>query len=228
MYPRFFCEIVALDKQRDAALSVAPVTDFGFARDETVLPALVDELPALACAYPVVFTNHDTPVMVALAGRTRNNSIDEKGALVGEQYLPLVIRTYPFAALEDANGELVFCIDRKYPGIVGKGGKKIFADKKGNFTAFGMNAATFANTYVTSLKKTREFTKKLKSLDLLMPAEVTVTKDGESHTFSGLSQIDMQKLSLIPVDELRGMIDSQEMYYIYLHQLSLNNFSKIA
>src|SRR6185369_12788083 len=155
MYPKYFSEIVALDKKRDAALTVAPVSDLGFARDEYVLPALVDELPALAACYPVVFTNHETPVMVALTGRTRNNFIDEKGEWAGESYLPLVIRTYPFAALEDGNGDVVFCVDRKYQGIGVKGGKKVFADKQGKLTAFGHHAANFANSYLTSLKKTR-------------------------------------------------------------------------
>ncbi len=228
MYPKYFTEIVALDKQRDAAMTIVPVTDLGFARDEYVLPALVDELPALATAYPVVFTNHDIPVMVALTGHLRNMFISDKGDWTKDAYVPLVVRTYPFAALEDNNGDLVLCVDRKYPGIGVKGGEKIFSDKKGNFTPYGLNIAGFANTYMLSLKKTREFTRKLKDLDLLMPAEVTVTKEGATHTFSGLNQINFQKLSSISHEDLKGMIDSQELYFAYLHQFSLNNFSKIV
>jgi hypothetical protein len=228
MYPGFFKEIATLDKKRDASIKVAPVTSFAFAENETVLPALLDELPALVREYPVVFTNHEVPVMVALLGHEHNNYIDEGGNWRDGVYVPLTVRTYPFAGLDDAEGNSVFCIDRTYAGIGSKGGEKVFADKEGTLTPFGLNAANFVNLYVANLKKSFEFVKKLKELDLFLPANITVTKEGQQYSFSGLNQINFQKLSSLSHDDLKSMIDSQELYYIYLHQFSLNNFTRIV
>ena len=227
MYPAFYKEIVAIDKSRDAALKVAPVTSYAFAAKETVLPALLDELPSLVSEYPIVFTTHDIPVMVAVIGYDHNSYVDEVGKWREGAYIPLTARTYPFAGLDDAEGNTLFCIDRTYSGLATSDGEKIFEDEVGSFTPFGLNAANFANVYVTNLKKTIEFCKKLKELDLFFPANVTVTKEDKQCSFSGLNQINFQKLSTLSHDVLKGLISSQELYYIYLHQFSLNNFSKI-
>lgn len=226
MYPAFYNEIAIIDRKRDAAMQVEPVQCFEFARKETVLPAVCDELPALAGAYPVVFTDHDIPVMVTILGHGSNRFIGPDGAWAKESYIPLVVRSYPFAGLYDQNDDLLFCMDKRYRGTGELPGERVFTEN-GELAPFGAHAALFANHFATSMKKTHRFSRKLKELDLLIPAEVAVEKEGLVRNFTGLNQVNMEKLADLPPDVLKEMIDSREMYSVYLHHFSLNNFSKI-
>ena len=228
MYPAFFKEIVALDKRLDSGVKVLPVENYGFVSNESVMPALIDELPVLARDYPVVFTSHETPVMIAVLGHGRNAFVDEQANWQPGKYIPFAVRTYPFAGLADNTGNIIFCLDRKYPGVGDAGGHEIFADSEGTFTEFGQNAANFANIYATSLKNTYQFGQRLKELGLLISADITVTKNGQKFDFTGLQQVDFTRLSSISYKNLKELINSQGLYYIYLHQLSLNNFSNIV
>lgn len=228
MYPAFYREISAIDKQRDAMLAVAPVREYGFARKENVLPAFFDELARLVHDFPVVFTTHETPVMVTVLGHTINGQIDENGGWKEETYIPAVLRTYPFAGLQDDQGNLAFCIDRQYEGLGEGAGERVFSDTEGNLSPFGLHAARFAASYVNAFKRTREFAAKLKELDLLMPATATVKKNGQTFNFSGFQQVDATKLPAVPPEELTAMIGSQDMYALYLHLYSLNNFTRIV
>lgn len=228
MYPAFYREIGAIDRERDATLKVAPVKSYRFASEEHVLPAFFDELPALAREYPVVFTTHEVPVMVAVVGHRANRFIDDKGAWKEGAYVPAVLRTYPFAGLQDEQGNLAFCIDRRYDGIGARGGERVFEDNEGTFTPFGRNAAAFAASYVEAFRRTRQLTQKLRDLDLLVPATATVTKNGETFNFSGFQQIDSGKLPDLPPDVLKEMIGSRDLYASHLHLYSLNNFSRIV
>lgn len=228
MYPSFYKEIVAIDQKRDTGLRVKPLESMSFAKDEAVLPALVDELPYLAKDFPVVFTSHEKPLLVAVMGHNKNSFVDKAGKWKADKYVPMVLRTYPFAGIEDKSGELVFCIDRKYSGLAKTVGEKIFAGKDGTLTEYGMKAANVAKLYVDSLKRTTAFTKKLKDLDLLMPSNVTVTRNEEKFHFSGLMQVNFKKLAEIPHEKLVEMINSNELYYLYLHQFSLTHFANVV
>jgi hypothetical protein len=111
---------------------------------------------------------------------------------------------------------------------VESGGQKVFSDDQGTLTPFGVNAGNFALGYFNSFNKTLTFAKRLKELELFMPVNVTVTKNGETFNFSGLNQINFNKLATIPAEELASMIASQEMYALYLHLFSLNKFTTIV
>ncbi len=228
MYPAFFKEIVALDKKLDSGLKVLPVKDYGFVSNESVMPALIDELPVLVKDYPIVFTSHDVPIMIAVLGHGRNSFVDEQANWRAGTHIPFVVRTYPFAGLADTTGDIIFCLDRQYPGVGDTGGREIFADSEGSFTEFGQYAANFANIYATALNNACMFGGRLKELGLLTSVDITVTKNGQQFDFTGLQQVDFTRLSSISYNDLKELISSQELYYIYLHQLSLNNFSNIV
>jgi hypothetical protein len=228
MDPAFYREISPINKERDALLKVAPVRNYRFATAENVLPAFFDEMPALVRHYPVVFTTHDVPVMVTVVGHRGNIFIDDRGAWQQEMYIPRVLRTYPFAGLQDDQGNLAFCIDRKYDGIGARTGEKVFEDAGGTFTPFGLNAARFAAAYVSSFERTREFSKKLKELELLVPASISVTKNGQARNFGGFQQVDGGAMSKLSPEALKELATSGDLYALYLHTFSLNNFSRIA
>lgn len=228
MYPAYYEEIAALDKQRDIALKVLPVSDYSFARKECVLPAFTDEIAHLVSEYPVVFTTHETPVMVAVFGSGGNGYVDENGAWRPGVYIPAVVRAYPFAALPDGAGNIVFCIDRTYKGLNHEEGETVFANGEGGLTPFGEKAATFVQAYANSFERTAKFTRRLKELGLLTPVNVAVEKQGKRYDFTGLQQVDAAKLPALPADTLQELIGSGMLYAAHLHLYSLNNFNRIV
>lgn len=228
MYPAYYEEIAALDKQRDAALKVLPVSEYSFAQKECVLPAFTDEIVHLVREYPVVFTTHETPVMVAVFGSGGNRYVDDSGTWRPETYIPAVVRAYPFAALPDNVGNMVFCIDRMYKGLNHDEGEAVFSNGEGGLTPYGEKAAAFVHAYANSFERTTKFTRRLKELDLLTPVNVTVEKQGKRYDFTGLQQVDAAKLPALPADTLQELIGSGMMYAVHLHLYSLNNFNRIV
>ena len=225
MITEFYRELSILDKNRDKELKVELPENFSFAANKIAVPIVLAELTAVVRNYPVVFTTHEEPMMVAIVGHKKNRFISEDGKWENNMYIPFAVRAYPFAAISDGKGNYLLAIDRKYEGI-GKG-NRIF-DDKGELTDFGKRISMNLMVFINSYKETSRFIKELVDNDLLEPVSIVVTKDGKKYAFTSMQQVSREKLLNLPKEKLYDLHKKGFLYFIYLHIFSLGNFEYVV
>ena len=76
-----------------------PERPFEFARKSRALPLTLSEIASAQKHFPIVFSDLDNPVPLAVVGTLDdvNLFIDEQGQWERETYIPAYVRCYPFA-----------------------------------------------------------------------------------------------------------------------------------
>jgi hypothetical protein len=225
MLVEFYRELSLLDKKKDRDLKVELPDSFDFAREKIAVPVVLQEIGSVAKFYPVVFTTHREPMMVAVVGHRENRFLNENGNWRKGYYIPFAIRSYPFTAINDGKDNYLLAVDRGYEGI-GKG-ERIFDDSE-EFTDFGKRIAVSLMAFINSFKETKVFIDELKELDLLEPVSIVVNKNGKRYAFTSLQQVSREKLLNLDKDRIFELHKQGKLYYIYLHLFSLSNFENVV
>ena len=226
----FYKEIVPLDKNNHAALRVAPVTDFGFARDTVVIPLAAIEFAHAAREYPIAFVRdeHGAVSSVAVVGlrEGENLFIDDKGLWKGA-YLPAYLRRYPFV-LGTLTGKKdpVICIDMAYEGIGKAEGEPLF-DSAGNPSSYLQGQMELAADFEAQVRLTGSMIGLLEEYDLLKPVSVKVETSSGSLALNGLEVVDEDRLQGLEADQVQKLFEQGFLLALYAHLISQGNFKAL-
>lgn len=199
----------------------------GLAR-QNVVPLLGQELENAGKHFPIVFSEGDAPVPLALMGLDvgRNVLVDvQSGAFLLPSYAPAYLRRHPWilAWSGTERNRLSLCFDPTSDILTpdGEQGQPLFVD--GELSVLGRKILAFCHAFESAATQTRAFVDTLLQHDLLKDGEVTIRSDliATSSTYRGFRIVDGAKLVALPRDVQRAMIANGTMDWIVAHLSSL-------
>ncbi|MBP0484420.1 SapC family protein [Sagittula salina] len=211
--------------------SVKPLADFRFAADLNSVPIVAAEFAAAAQDMAIVFAGTEEEILPAVLLGVEDGAnlfIADNGRWTG-RYIPAFLRRYPFVfAQNEAGDQLSLCIDEACGALNRDGiGERLF-DAEGTRSSYLEQMLEFAAQYQAQFVRTRVFCQRLKALDLLEPAALSV-RDGEaSKGMAGFFRINRERLKAIPRETLGEMFDTDELELCFLHMQSLTNVEGLS
>ncbi len=206
---------------------------FLFAQGSQVAPLTVTEFPAAAVSYPIVFAGDRRQPLAVMGIEQKNMFIGENGFFDPGMYVPAYVRRYPFVlARDDANEQLVVCIDRG-ASMVGDLPDLPFFDPAGKPTEYTTGCIQFCNDYEVENRRTESFVQVLTDLDLFEERKANFTpqladgSNGEVQQIAEYIAVSEEKLKALPDAKLRELMDNGALTQIYAHLTSLMCWDKL-
>ena len=226
----FYKQPELLNYQSHGSLGLrVPERPFEFARRSRALPVTLSEIASAQKHFPIVFSDLETPVPLAVVG-TRddvNLFIDENGNWEREVYIPAYVRCYPFALAARSNDEFAVVIDRAAESISDEPEQPFFGyDKK---VTPGVQALIdFVGRYDAETKRTVQFGQRLKELGLLAGQQVSRKgQNGEELPVASYVAVDSEKLDALDDAVVKELFGEGYLAGIFAHLFSLENWQVI-
>lgn len=208
---------------------------FGFAKTGHAVPLTVGEFPLAALTGPIIFVGDERmPIAVMGLNAGENMFVKDNGMFEDGVYIPAYVRRYPFVfANDEANKQMVLCIDRGAEFIVESGYDMGFFDDKGEPTEYTKNCIEFCNNFEAERQRTTGFVQLLKDLDLFETKTANFTPTNLDGTTGEVQQIaeyfgiSEEKLNALPSAKLVELRDNGALSQIYAHLLSLVGWDRL-
>ncbi len=230
--PLFYDNLVPLSSEVHAGWGVVERTELKFTKSSHAIPITVDEFVSAQRFFPIVFTDGDDPVPLALVGLKENENlfVDDDGKWLPDTYIPAYVRRHPFmlARLGPDADVLSLVFDDKAGMLTPEAENKLFdADKKPTETT--NNIMQFCENFEQAIARTKSFMDELKKLDLLMDGQAQIQNPGmeQPATFAGFRMLDEKKLQNLRGDQARKMVQNGMLGLIYAHLFSLSQMREL-
>lgn len=231
--PLFYKDLVPLNSNEHGTWKSKPMDNASFMEGQHAIPLTVEEFVSASRNYPIIFSDSETPVPLALMGLNEgvNTFMDDKGQFTTPVYIPAYVRRYPYllAKLRPDSDELSLCFDPS-SGAIGdfkKEGDALFDDGKPSENV--QAALKFCEDFETAGARTQQFMEELAKSDLLMDGEVSIQQADVEQPFvyRGFKMVDEEKLRNMRGDELRKMNQNGMLPLIHAHLFSLQLMREI-
>lgn len=231
--PLFYNDIQPLSSDLHADFKVKQMETAPWLATQHAVPLTVEEFPMAQRFYPIVFSDGEDAVPLALMGLNEGTNVyvNKDGGFENQQiYLPAYIRRYPFmlAKLTADADELSLCFNSTCEAIgASVDGEALFDGKEPS--ELTRNILSFNELFEQAGMKTKAFMDELREADLLRDGEMSIQANGNDQPFlyRGFRMIDEQKLSELRGDQLRKMNQSGMLPLIYAHLFSLSMMTQI-
>lgn len=226
---------VPLDRQihRDLRVQTAP-GDMRFAAHTNSVPVTAVEFGRAATSLPIVFAGADagTAVPAVLLGLRENENllVGSDGRWEATAYIPAFLRRYPFVLADKGDGteDFTVCLDEAYPGLGTGQGEPLFTET-GEDAPLLANALGFLGEYQREVKRTQEFTGRLRELALLEEKVVRVQPAGMAEfSLHGFHVVNEQRLRELKPRTLQALMKDGDLGLIYAHLVSLSNVERLT
>ena len=191
----FYQNPVPLSREAHKSLRVkTSATDFSFAASTNSVPLAAAEFYDALRDYPIVFacTGPDDVAPVTLLGLRQNeNLFVGKSKQWDSDYVPVFARCYPFVLARGKEGaDYLVCVDEASSAIAKSGGEPLFNDG-GQESEYLRRNIDLLSEFQSHMKRTREFTQRLKSAGLLKEITLQVVPEGgEPLSLQGVQVVD--------------------------------------
>jgi hypothetical protein len=226
--PLFYNDLAPLNS-RDHGTWVAKSVDAAlWAVNQHAIPLTVDEFTLAQRHFPIVFSDSDQPVPLALMGLNDGVNVffDDGGVLLEQAYVPAYIRRYPYllARLAPEAQELSLCFDPTSGLVVeeGEGAALFDGDQPTEHTKALL---AFCEQFEQAGFRTQQFVEELKKHDLLMDGQVAIQQNDDSanpYVYRGFKMVNQDKLVELRGDQLRTWNQNGILPLIYAHLFSLD------
>ncbi len=205
--------------------------DFSIAKDQNILPVVVQEFVAASIEFPILFVKapeNKGYQAVILTGIKSGESLfasDEKWAGL---YLPKILWNPPFtlsANADDIENPLLE-LDTDHP-LVSRDEGELLYDDKGEMTAYHQARRHAIVEFNEFSQVTIGFTQLLVQLDLLIEQPLTVEVKGEKINLQGLSFVDEEKLNNLPEETFLDLRKRGFLPVIYAQMTSMKNLYRL-
>jgi hypothetical protein len=175
------------------------------------------------------------PISVMGLNAGENMFVRDDGTFEAGIYIPAYVRRYPFVfANDEANRQMVLCIDRGAEFIVESGFDIAFFDGNGEPTEYTKNCIDFCNNFEVERQRTVSFVQLLKDLDLFETKTASYTPvnaDGTQAEPQKLAEyfgVSEEKLNKLPADKFVELRDNGALGQIYAHMHSLVGWDRLV
>jgi hypothetical protein len=205
-----------------------PDAPFDFTRTVRALPVTLSELPSVQKHYPVIFSDLDNPVLLAIFGITdgTNLFVDPNGEWDQSAYIPAYLRCYPFALAKKSDDELAVVIDRAAASLSENPEVSFF--EGGELTAETQAIVDLCGRYEMDRRKTDDFCKRVKSLGLLSPHRAVRKTPDVDENLADYYAIEAAKLTKLDKDKIIELFLDRSLAAIYSHLFSLENWHRLV
>lgn len=227
-----FRHLEPLDSKRHANLRYRPAQSYEFAKGLKAAPLSVSETVLAARDYPVVFTEGDEVLPMALLAANPEISpyIDDQGTWRGG-YVPAHIRRYPFIlGKTDSPDRHVLMIDKDSPQLTTEEdeGELLFVEGAIPENGVVARAQEFLVRFLREIEETRKFLQPLQDHSLLVPRNITVKRDGEEKVvLTGFRVVDVEALAKLDAETARAWLQSGLLGQVFAHLHSLNMINRL-
>lgn len=202
-----------------------PERPYEFARKAKALPLTIGEMPTAQRHFPVIFSDLDNPVPLAVVGTSDevNLYVDEDGRWDPDSYVPAYARCYPFALAAKSEEEYAVVIDRAADIISDEPEQPFFDGDK--VTPETQALIDFCGRYDAERRRAREFGLRLAELGLLAGQTATRTApDGTETKIASYVGIDRERLAALEADVVKELFDNGYLAAAFAHVFSLENW----
>ncbi len=230
--PLFYRNLIPLTSDLHASHGLLERQDLAFARTTHAVPVTVDEFVMVQRDYPIVFSDGDQGVPLALVGlkEGENLFVGEDGQWREGAYIPAYVRRYPFmlARLQPDADVLSLVFDDTAGAVVEGADNRLFTEEKAPSEAT-KGILQFCEQFEQAVARTRGFMEEIDKLGLLMDGQAQIQLPGmaEPATFAGFRMVDEQKLQNIRGDQARKMVQNGMLGLIYAHLFSLSQMREL-
>lgn len=220
-------DIRPITKSGFADLKWQRVSNYGFAKQDSLCPISFHELPQAIKSMATGFIKRDNEfALVAVLGLKPNSNL-----YVGKddqwinRYLPMAYRTYPFLLLpnKDSLEELVFCVDFE-SGLISDqpSGEELFSSD-GELTPYMKQLFDFLRDIRLRMDATTKLCSFIDSFDLIQPWKIATGSGEKQVKVEGLYSIDEAALNELPDDKFLELRQAGALPMIYCQLLSMRN-----
>lgn len=209
--------------------SWTPYSGYAFAAKIMAAPISADELSYASTEFPLAFLKAERTMFVALLGvnTDQNLFVAPDGRWVG-QYVPAVMRGYPFKLLPAEEGRYALGYDDA-SGLIGAAGQgEPFFDDKGEPTERIQQVLQFLIRLQNGLDQGTRVAAKLEELDLLETWPLKAMDGGKERNVVGLQRVNETKLSALADDQFLELRKIGALPLIYAQLLSMANIPTLG
>jgi hypothetical protein len=212
-----------------------PVTDWSVARELNALFMAAVEFSDVCREFPIVFVKagkepdgSDAIAPIAVMGLTQNSSLYVTGERWRAQYMPALLRMYPFCIARLNEERFAVCVDMASPDAQEAEGEALF-DAAGQPTEYLKKVQTQLEQLEGEIQRTRMVCKRFAELGLLQDMRFDVTlPDGKKHTVDGFMTLNDKKATELPADVVVELHKTGLLGLMHLHWVSMGNMRRLV
>jgi hypothetical protein len=226
----------ALDSIQHRAMTLkVPTTDWAIAEKLNALFVAAAEFGDACREFPIVFVKagtepdgKDAIAPVAIFGLETDQNLYVEKAAWRANYIPAVLRSYPFCIARMDQDRFAICVDLAHDGFRAADGVRLF-DDQGNPQEMLKGMTTHLENLEVEIQRTRLVGQRLQELDLLREMRFDATlPDGTQHTVDGFLTVDEKKVSELPDATVLELHRNGLLGLIHLHWVSMGNMRRLA
>ena len=231
--PLLYQSLEPINFAKHGKLKVRPSVSAPQIAKAHAVPVTIDEFSLAQRFYPIVFTDDENPVPIALMGLNEGTNVffDDNGRVLdAANYIPAYIRRYPFILVRTRSGseEMSLCLDPQ-SDVIGDfpDGQVLFEGNQPSGTTKAILG--FCEQFEEAAQRTSAFLEELKRSDLLVEGEVSILPHGfeQPFVYHGFRQVDEEKLRNLSSDDLRRLAQNGTLPLIFAHLFSLPHMRTI-
>lgn len=225
--------IIPISNKTHLRSKFSPITSFEFAKNKNLCEILMDECSLVAAQSPIVFAKNDTKKFIpccVLGLLPKQNVFISKSGQWKTDYVPAVLRTYPFSLVKADKEKLVLCIDNTENMLSNdnsKDGFKLF-NEDGSQSTYLSNALRFLASVEEQRQKMSANVDLISSLDILEEWPINVESEQEKKKLKGFWKVNRNKFLNLDKETFYELRENSILDLIFAHFFSLRNIEKIS
>jgi hypothetical protein len=198
-----------------------------FAQTINTVPLIATEIYSAQKNYPVIFSDTDTAVPLAVLSVMDNHNmfVNSSGQWELLTYIPSYLRRHPFAFAEDTGDQFAVVIDRSSPEISDTPEFPFF-DGDG-LTENTQSRVDFCLNFESERRHSVLFSKKLIELDLITLQNLKPRGAADTESQASYYAVDSSRLNALSPAVLAELHKAGFLSYIFAHLFSLENWSRL-
>lgn len=228
--PLFFRKPAVIDAARHKDAGLSRKSSLAFCRGANSVPISAHEFVEISRSYPIVFTNEEVPMPLAVVGlKQRNSFVTKDNEWLEGHYIPAYVRKYPFALVDmGKDNTLALCIDEEAEHFQAK--KPDFAlFLGGKPTSLAQQAIDLCGLFHNQYHQTRQLGELLKQQGLLESKDMfTTLSTGEEVKLGGFLLISEERLNALSDKDFLVWRKKQWLGLLYLAMASQSNWKYLA
>jgi hypothetical protein len=233
--PNLHRQPVPLDSNQHRGVKIAvPITDWSLAGKLNAVFTAAVEFGDTCREFPIVFVKagkdeqgNDEIAPIAVFGLVQDQNLYVAGERWRAQYMPAVLRLYPFCIGRLDAERFAICLDMAFKGV-GSEGQALF-DAEGKPMPLLEEVRKNMEAIEGEIQRTRLFGKKLQELGVLVDMRFDATlPDGKAHTVDGFLTVDEKKMQDLPDNVVGELHRTGVLALIHHHWVSLGNMRRLV
>ncbi len=234
--PNLHLQPTALDSVTHRQLKLQmPVTDWRVADKLNAMFVAAAEFGDVCREFPIVFVKAgqeedgtDAIAPIAVFGLVQNQNLYITGERWRAQYMPAVLRAYPFCIARIDADRFAICVDTAWAGALGTEGQPLFTDT-GEQAQLLKEMTPYLEQLEAEIQRTRLVGKKLLELGVLTEMRFDATlPDGRQHTVDGFLTVDDKKMTELPDAVIGDLHRTGVLGLVHLHWVSMGNMRRLV